>query len=256
MAQASGRRNNTFESRLISQLPLVDALLYSVATDYVWLVDGDISFKPTDIPGLEALLAAKGDDRVLAAQPAIDAAPDKPKTSSGGDLSTSSCSTARWRRRCARAAASTCCRRRSSRSRRRCSRRASSRGTCPAPLRRRDAGEGAERVGPDMLWCGAATRYASIASPPPGCRARPLLRAPSSPSRCSGDDTEALDRTPGERDERGAAPPRQAREPRRSSSPRDFVAIDHVNEWWDGVAGDCERLKGDRRRTRRLDRDF
>ena len=24
---------------------------------------------------------------------------------------------------------------------------------------------------------------------------------------------------------------------------RDYVAIDHVNEWWDDVAGDCERLK-------------
>ena len=170
MAQASGRRNNTFESRLISQLPLVDALLYSVATDYIWLVDGDISFKPPDIPGLEALLAAKGADRVLAAQPAIDAAPDKPKPFAGGDQFFKPLNGAVAKEVRARCGVK----------------------LLPTPLveiqapvlassflawhmpelRFVAAMQAKEQSawGPDMLWCGAATRYASIASPPPGWR--------------------------------------------------------------------------------------
>ena len=222
MAQASGRRNNTFESRLISQLPLVDALLYSVATDYIWLVDGDISFKPTDIPGLEALLAAKGDDRVLAAQPAIDAAPDKFRTSSGGDQFFKPLNGAVAKEVRARAAASSCCRRRSSRSRRRCSRRASSRGTCrssaSSPRRRRRS----RARGVDMLWCGAATRYASIASPPPGCSASPLPCAVL-PVSVLHDDTDSIDHQANVTNEvrllRGKRVRDTLKQPRATSSP-------------------------------------
>jgi len=240
MAQASGRRNNTFESRLISQLPLVDALLYSVATDYVWLIDGDISFKPTDIPGLEALLAAKGDDRVLAAQPAIDAAPDKPKTSSGGDQFFKPLNGAvakEVRARCGL-------------------------HLLPTPLveiqapllassflawhmpelRFVAAMQAKEQSawGPDMLWCGAATRYATIATPPPGCSAAPLPCAVL-PVSVLHDDTDSIVHQANVTNELRLQRGQRVRDTLKHS--RDYVAIDHVNEWWDGVASDCERLK-------------
>jgi hypothetical protein len=240
MAQASGRRNNTFESRLISQLPLVDALLYSVATDYVWLIDGDISFKPTDIPGLEALLAAKGDDRVLAAQPAIDAAPDKAKPFAGGDQFFKPLNGAVAKEVRARCGVK----------------------LLPTPLveiqapvlassflawhmpelRFVAAMQAKEQSawGPDMLWCGAATRYATIATPPPGCSAAPLPCAVL-PVSVLHDDTDSIVHQANVTNELRLARGQRVRDTLKHS--RDYVAIDHVNEWWDGVASDCERLK-------------
>ena len=209
MAQASGRRNNTFESRLISQLPLVDALLYSVATDYIWLVDGDISFKPTDIPGLEALLAAKGDDRVLAAQPAIDAAPDKPKPFAGGDQFFKPLNggvAKEVRARCGLK-------------------------LLPTPLveiqapvlassflawhmpelRFVAAMQAKEQSawGPDMLWW---RRHPLRVDRLPAAGLLGVAAAVRRPPRLGAPRRHRLDRPRGERDERGAAPPRQARE--------------------------------------------
>ena len=91
-----------------------------------------------------------------------------------------------------------------------------------------------------MLWCGAATRYASIASPPPGCSASPLPCAVL-PVSVLHDDTDSIVHQANVTNELRLQRGQRVRDTLKHS--RDYVAIDHVNEWWDGVAGDCERLK-------------
>eukprot|EP00928_Gymnodinium_smaydae_P088855 TRINITY_DN72899_c0_g1_i1.p1 TRINITY_DN72899_c0_g1~~TRINITY_DN72899_c0_g1_i1.p1 ORF type:complete len:626 (-),score=88.06 TRINITY_DN72899_c0_g1_i1:18-1895(-) len=50
VARASGRNPASgFESKLVSQLPLFRAIDSVVHTDFFWMVDGDISFLPTDM---------------------------------------------------------------------------------------------------------------------------------------------------------------------------------------------------------------
>jgi hypothetical protein len=57
-----------YESKLVSQLPLLATMQQRVAFDYVFTIDGDISFVPANVEGLIYSLAMK---RPLIAQPTI-----------------------------------------------------------------------------------------------------------------------------------------------------------------------------------------
>ena len=227
-AQASGRVEGTFQPRLLSQLPFTEALLDAVHLDYVWLIDGDISMKPLDIPALAASLPS-----ATIGQTTINSAMSRHPTAGGNEgqyfyfLNTPTAEEAR--KRCGLTLLAV-----------------------PfieiqapllsteffawyapelreiAALQKREG----SAWGPDTLWCGAAHRYAAArkeAAPPYPCAVLPTA--------VYHDDTRTIDKG-GDFVARG----QRTVAALQASHSRDYVGANEANGWWNSISWNCSRL--------------
>ena len=226
-AQASGRVEGTFQPRLLSQLPFTEALLDAVHLDYVWLIDGDISMKPLDVPALAASLPS-----ATIGQTTINSAMSRHPTAGGNQgqyfyfLNTPTAEEAR--KRCGLTLLAV-----------------------PfieiqapllsteffawyapelreiAALQKREG----SAWGPDTLWCGAAHRYAAArkeAAPPYPCAVLPTA--------VYHDDTRTIDKG-GDFVARG----QRTVAALQASHSRDYVGANEANGWWNSISWNCSR---------------